>query len=98
MNGSVQQLVETGSALREALQRQDWSAIGELDLQCRQVVEEAMRAAERDDHQVRERLEELLDIYRRLVANCHAEQKRLARELIQLNQSRQGAEVYQLYG
>ncbi len=98
MNASVQQLVETGSALRDALQREDWSAIGELDLRCRQVVEQALHEAERDESQIRARLEDLLDLYGELVAHCQAAQKRLANELIQLNQSRQGAQVYRLFG
>ena len=33
MNASVQRLEATGSALRDALAKQDWAAIGELDLQ-----------------------------------------------------------------
>ena len=33
MNATVQHLQETGMALRDALDKQDWAAIGELDLQ-----------------------------------------------------------------
>ena len=33
-----------------------------------------------------------------LVSVCQAEQQRLAHELVQLNQSQQGAKVYQLFG
>ncbi|WP_028239444.1 flagellar protein FliT [Stutzerimonas azotifigens] len=98
MNASVKRLEETGTALREALQRQDWSAIGELDLQCRQAVDEAMREPQRDVELVRERMQELLDLYRQLVDMCQNEKRRLASELLQLNQSQQGAKVYQLFG
>lgn len=42
MSSSVQRLQQTGSALRNALVAKDWAAIGELDLQCRQAVDEAM--------------------------------------------------------
>ena len=42
MSSSVQRLEETGCALRDALLRQDWVAIGKLDLQCRQAVDAAM--------------------------------------------------------
>lgn len=97
MSSSVQLLEATGSALRDALARRDWSAIGELDVRCRQAVEEAMVEAVRDETQLRERMQELLDLYRELVATCQAEQQRLAGELVQLNQSRQGAKVYQLF-
>ncbi|MCY1289571.1 hypothetical protein D9M68_204750 [compost metagenome] len=98
MNPSVQFLEETGSALRAALANRDWSAIGELDLQCRQAVEDAMVEPARDDGQLRARMGELLELYRELVAVCQEEQKRLAGELIQLNQAKQGAKVYQLFG
>jgi len=98
MSSSVQRLEATGSALRNALANQDWSAIGELDQQCRQVVDEAMVEAVRDEGMLRTRMQELLDLYRELVAVCQAEQQRLAGELVQLNQSRQGAKVYQMFG
>lgn len=98
MNASVQRLEATGDALRKALANGDWSMIGELDQQCRQAVEEAMVEPQRDESQLRERMEELLDLYRQLVSACRDEQSRLAGELMQLNQSRQGAKVYQLFG
>ncbi len=97
MSSSVQLLEATGSALRDALDRRDWGAIGELDAQCRQAVDEAMVDAVRDEGQLRERMQELLDLYRELVLACQAEQRRLAGELVQLNQSQQGAKVYQLF-
>ncbi|AYC32521.1 flagellar protein FliT [Pseudomonas cavernae] len=98
MSSSVQFLEETGSALRSALASQDWTAIGALDLQCRQAVEEAMVEPARDETLLRARMQELLDLYRQLVTVCQHEQQRLAGELIQLNQSQQGAKVYQLFG
>ncbi|MEK8079639.1 flagellar protein FliT [Pseudomonas sp. XK-1] len=98
MSSSVQRLQETGTALRTALATQDWAAIGELDLQCRQAVDEAMVEALNDEGALRARMQELLDLYRELVSVCQAEQQRLSRELLQLNQSQQGAKVYQLFG
>ncbi|WP_397376990.1 flagellar protein FliT [Pseudomonas sp.] len=98
MTSSVQRLEETGSALRVALASQDWAAIGELDLQCRQAVDEAMVESASDEDTLRARMQELLDLYRELVNVCQAEQRRLAQELVQLNQSQQGAKVYQLFG
>ena len=89
---------DTGIAIRQALSSQDWIAIGELDLQCRQAVEEAMVDAADDDGALRARMQELLDLYKDLVSACQAERQRLASELIQLNQSQQGAKVYQLFG
>ncbi|UCJ14705.1 flagellar protein FliT [Pseudomonas sp. MM211] len=98
MNTSVQRLQSTGTAMRQALSTEDWAAIGELDLQCRQAVEDAMVDAANDDGALRARMQELLDLYRDLVSACQAERQRLAGELIQLNQSQQGAKVYQLFG
>ncbi|WP_374323302.1 flagellar protein FliT [Aquipseudomonas alcaligenes] len=97
MSSSVQLLEATGNALRDALARRDWAAIGELDAQCRQAVDEAMVEAERDEGVLRDRMQTLLDLYRELVMTCQAEQRRLAGELVQLNQSQQGAKVYQLF-
>ncbi|MFG0380593.1 flagellar protein FliT [Pseudomonas sp. zbq_18] len=97
MSSSVQLLETTGFALRDALARRDWAAIGELDMQCRQAVDEAMVEAVHDEGQLRQRMQELLDLYRELVVTCQAEQRRLAGELVQLNQSQQGAKVYQLF-
>ncbi|MFI8743989.1 flagellar protein FliT [Pseudomonas sp. NPDC077186] len=97
MNATVQRLQETGTALRDALAKQDWAAIGELDLQCRMAVDAAM-VESRDEEQLRGSMENLLALYRELVTVCQAEQQRLAGELVQLNQSRQGAKVYQLFG
>lgn len=98
MNTSVQRLQNTGTAMRQALSIQDWAAIGELDLQCRQAVEEAMVDAADEDGALRARMQELLDLYKDLVSACQAERQRLANELVQFNQSQQGAKVYQLFG
>ncbi|CAE6937902.1 MULTISPECIES: flagellar protein FliT [Pseudomonas] len=97
MSSSVQRLQATGSAMRDALAKQDWAAIGELDLQCRMAVDAAMIDS-RDEEELRVSMENLLALYRELVAVCQAEQRRLAGELVQLNQSHQGAKVYQLFG
>ncbi|TRO07464.1 flagellar protein FliT [Ectopseudomonas mendocina] len=97
MSSSVQRLQATGSAMRDALAKQDWAAIGELDLQCRLAVDAAM-VDSRDEEELRNSMENLLALYRELVTVCQSEQQRLAGELIQLNQSHQGAKVYQLFG
>ncbi|MDH4581041.1 flagellar protein FliT [Pseudomonas sp. BN415] len=98
MNASVQRLEATGSALRDALARQDWAAIGELDQLCRQVVDDAMVDAVDDVEALGSRLQELLGLYRELVSICQLEQQRIAGELVQLNQAQQGAKVYKLFG
>jgi len=98
MSAAVKRLEETGSALRDAMVQQDWTAISVLDLQCRQVVEAAMNEPRQDEPAIRQRLQELVNLYRELVTTCQAEQRRIADELIQLNQSQQGAKLYKLFG
>ncbi len=98
MSAAVRRLEETGNALRDAMAQQDWTAISVLDLQCRQVVEAAMIEPRQDDSTIRQRLQELVALYQELVAACQAEKRRVADELIQLNQSQQGANIYKLFG
>ncbi len=95
---SVERLHSTGAAMRQALHSQDWVAISELDVQCRQAVEEAMLDAANDESELRVRMQELLDLYRELVSACQEERQRLASEMVQINQSKQGAKLYQLFG
>ncbi len=56
-----------------------------------------MAEAAQDEGLLRERMQDLLNLYRELVLTCQAEQRRLAGELVQLNRSQQGAKVYQLF-
>ena len=98
MSATVKRLEETGNALRDAMVQQDWTAISVLDLQCRQVIDAVMEEPRENESAIRQRLEELVNLYRELVTTCQAEQRRVADELIQLNQSRQGANVYKLFG
>ncbi|MCQ4256717.1 flagellar protein FliT [Stutzerimonas stutzeri] len=98
MSAAVKRLEETGTALRDAMAQQDWTAISVLDLQCRQVVEAAMVEPRDDDSTIRQRLQDLVALYQELVAACQAEKRRVADELIQLNQSQQGANIYKLFG
>lgn len=98
MSAAVKRLEETGNALRDAMVQQDWTAISVLDLQCRQVIDAVMEEPRENESKIRQHLEELVNLYRELVTTCQAEQRRVADELIQLNQSRQGANVYKLFG
>ena len=97
MNLAVEQLEQTEAALRKALSEGDWPMIATLDQQCREAVEAAM-VEPQDAQGLRTRLEELLSLYKQLVELCQNEQRRLAGELLQINQSKQGAKVYQLFG
>jgi len=98
MSAAVKRLEETGNALRDAMEQQDWTAISVLDMQCRQVVEAVMIEPREDESAIRQRLQELVNLYRELVTACQTEKRRVADELIQLNQSQQGANVYKIFG
>lgn len=98
MSAAVRHLEETGDALRNAMAQQDWTSISVLDLQCREVIEAAMAEPREDDSTIRQRLQDLLNLYQELVAACQAEKRRVADELSQLNQSKQGANIYKLFG
>ncbi|KJH80953.1 flagellar protein FliT [Pseudomonas sp. KSR10] len=98
MSAAVKRLEETRSALRDAMAQQDWTAISVLDLQCRQVVEAAMVEPREDEPALRQRLQELVNLYQELVVTCQTEQRRVADELLQLNQSQRNANVYKLFG
>lgn len=98
MSSSVQRLDATGMALRDALAKHDWDAIGELDLQCRMAVDAVMVEGQQDEDQLRNSMQDLLALYRELVSVCQAEQRRIGSELVKLNQSQQGAKVYQMFG
>ena len=95
---TVEQLQNTSTALRDALAHQDWQAVGKLDLQCRQAVDSAMADPHQQNDELRERMQELLDLYRELVSVCQTEQQRIANELRQIQQSKQSAKVYQMFG
>lgn len=97
MSASIRRLEAAGVALRDALTKHDWVAIGELDVQCRVAVDAAMIDSDNED-ELRTSLEALVSLYRDLVTACRSEQQRLTSELVQLNQASQGAKVYQLFG
>ena len=96
-SSTVEQLKNTSTALRDALAQQDWRAVGELDLQCRQAVDSAMADPHQQTDELRDRMQELLDLYREMVEVCQAEQQRIAGELRQINLSKKSAKVYQLF-
>lgn len=98
MSGSSAQALERVEyALRAALEKGDWDSIGTIDQSCRQAIEEAM-VDPVDEDALRARMEDLLSLYRQLIARCENEKQRVGVELKKLNQSQQGAKVYQLFG
>lgn len=91
---ALQLLDQTRGAMYEALRAKDWDAVGQLDVQCRQVVEQVL-AEGVDQEAVRASMQSMLALYNDLVATCQQEKLRVGGELLQLNQAKQAAKVYQ---
>ena len=67
---------------------------------CRSIgsVDSAMSDPHQNSDELRERMQELLDLYHEMVSICQGERQRIADELRQINQSKQSAKVYQMFG
>ncbi|HCJ29901.1 MAG TPA: flagellar protein FliT [Pseudomonas sp.] len=94
MQAIIQSIVALRVSLQEALSRQDWEAIGELDRRCRVLVAEVVASEAWDDQALREQVEELTRLYEQLLQSGRAERERLAGELTRLNQSKQVTNTY----
>lgn len=84
-------------ALSDALANEDWDAIGALDLECRTCVEKVLSEPELDQQKVREDLEALLGIYRKLVVNVTEARQAIAKEMSDYKKSTSAAKVYKLF-
>lgn len=95
MSAAGRSLKKTGSA--PAL---PWPARteqhGELDQRCRQAVDEAMLDVQ--DEADFARWKSAGAVRHERIDVCQASSSKLATDLIQLNQSKQGAKVYQMFG
>ena len=95
MQEAINSLESARSALREALERQDWDAIGELDSMCRAVVDEVMAQGSEGSAELVQNLGELLELYREVLEACEKEKQQVGSELRQLHQASNGAKAYQ---
>lgn len=94
MSTSARRFEELGRALREALARQDWDAITELDTQVSALLGEVAADEAGADQVLRQQLEDLVRLYAQLQQDGRAERERLALELTRLSQSKQVANAY----
>jgi|SRR5690606_689734 flagellar protein FliT len=95
MQEAIKSLESARSALREALERQDWNAIGDLDSMCRAVVDEVMAQGAEGGAELVENLGELLELYRDVLEACEREKQQVGSELRLLHQSSSGLKAYQ---
>ncbi|MBK5000685.1 flagellar protein FliT [Pseudomonas sp. S31] len=95
---SVSQRVSAArAALADALAREDWEAVGALDVECRACVEAVLGEPGLDREKLRDDLEGLLELYRSLVADVSEARQAIAREMSEYRKSTSQAKVYSLF-
>ena len=94
----LQRIEQTREALVGALAERDWEAIGQLDLDCRSCMEDVLSEASLDEEVLRSNLEELLYVYKQLLEVAMGERQAIVDEMSQIQQARNAAKVYHLFG
>ncbi|GAB6403594.1 flagellar protein FliT [Pseudomonas sp. MHK4] len=98
MSQALQRIEETREALIDALAERNWDAIGELDVACRECVDEVLSEAPIDEEALRSNLESLLAVYKDLLTVTMGERQAIVDEMSQINQAKSAAKVYHLFG
>ncbi|ASV39949.1 MULTISPECIES: flagellar protein FliT [Pseudomonas] len=98
MSHALQRIDETREALIHAMADRDWDAIGELDIGCRDVIEQVLSEAPVDEDSLREKLESLLVVYQQLLEVTTGERQAIFEEMAQLKQAKSASKVYHLFG
>jgi flagellar protein FliT len=98
MSAVLQRIEETREALVGALAERDWEAIGQLDLACRACVDDVISEAPLNETEVRSNLERLLGVYRQLIEVATDERQAIVDEMTQIQQAKNAAKVYHLFG
>ncbi|KEX90402.1 flagellar assembly protein FliT [Pseudomonas putida] len=94
----LQRIEETREALVDALAARNWDMIGELDVACRECVDEVLTEAPIDEVALRSNLESLLAVYKDLLTVTMGERQAIVDEMSQINQAKSAAKVYHLFG
>ena len=98
MSHALQRIDETREALVDALAQRNWDAIGELDLGCRAVIDEALHNAPVDECALREKLESLLAVYQQLLEVTTGARQAIFEEMSQINRAQNASKVYHVFG
>ncbi len=98
MSHALQRIDETREALVGALADRNWEAIGELDLGCRDVIDQVLSEAPVNEDALREKLESLLAVYQQLLEVTTGERQAIFEEMSQINQAKNASKVYHLFG
>ncbi|MBD8494736.1 flagellar protein FliT [Pseudomonas syringae] len=95
---ATQRIAQTRQALVEALAERDWEAVGRLDLACRECIAMVTSEAPANEPDLRDNLEELLNVYRQLIDVATGERQAVVEEMSQLQKAKQASKVYDLFG
>ncbi|MFJ3369992.1 flagellar protein FliT [Pseudomonas sp. NPDC086251] len=98
MSQALQRIEQTREALVDALAARNWDAIGELDVACRECVDEVLSEAPIDEEALRTNLERLLAVYKDLLTATMGERQAIVDEMSQINHAQNAAKVYHLFG
>ncbi|QHG66282.1 flagellar protein FliT [Pseudomonas putida] len=97
MNDVISRIEQTRQLLLTALEKRDWDAVGELDLECRLRINDVLGEAQGQEADVRDSLEQLLDVYRQLIDVASGERQSIVDEMTQIRQAKNAAKVYHLF-
>ncbi|KPG90288.1 flagellar assembly protein FliT [Pseudomonas sp. RIT-PI-q] len=98
MSQALQRIEQTREALVDALAARNWDAIGELDVACRECVDEVLSEAPIDEEALRTNLEGLLAVYKDLLTATMGERQAIVDEMSQITHAQNAAKVYHLFG
>lgn len=98
MSLALLRIEETREALVGALAERDWETIGKLDLACRACVDDVISEAPQNEPELQSNLEELLGVYRQLIEVATGERQAIVDEMMQIQQAKNAAKVYHLFG
>ncbi|HGA2318463.1 TPA: flagellar protein FliT [Pseudomonas putida] len=97
MSDVIARIEQTRQLLLTALEKRDWDAVGELDLECRLRINDVLGEAQGQEADVRASLEQLLDVYRQLIDVASGERQSIVDEMMQIRQAKNAAKVYHLF-
>ncbi|WP_313429378.1 flagellar protein FliT [Pseudomonas sp.] len=97
MSDVIARIEQTRQLLLTALEKRDWDAVGELDLNCRLRINDVLGEAHGQEADVRDSLEQLLVVYRQLIEVASGERQSIVDEMTQIRQAKNAAKVYHLF-
>ncbi|MHA7115502.1 flagellar protein FliT [Pseudomonas promysalinigenes] len=97
MSDVIARIEQTRQLLLTALEKRDWDAVGELDLECRLRINDVLGEAQGQEADVRDSLEQLLAVYRQLIDVASGERQSIVDEMMQIRQAKNAAKVYHLF-